>query len=48
LRGPELSERLRQLGAQPLPMQPQEFDAFLAADTQMMGRLVKAANIKPN
>ena len=48
LRAPELAERLRQLGAQPLPMQPQEFDAFLAADTQMMGRLVKAANIKPN
>lgn len=48
LRTPELAERLRQLGAQPLPMRPQEFDAFLAADTQMMGRLVKAANIKPN
>jgi len=48
LRAPELADRLRQLGAQPLPMRPQEFDAFLAADTQMMGRLVKAANIKPN
>ena len=48
LRAPELAERLRQLGAQPMPMQPQEFDAFLVADTQMMGRLVKAANIKPN
>ena len=48
LRAPERAGRLRQLGAQPLPMQPQEFDAFLAADTQMMGRLVKAANIKPN
>ena len=48
LRAPELGERLRALGAQPLPMQPQEFDAFLAADTQTMGRIVRAANIKPN
>ena len=48
LRAPELAERLRQLGAQPFPMQPQEFDAFLATDTRLMGRLVKAANIKPN
>jgi hypothetical protein len=29
-------------------MQPEAFDAFLAADTQMTGRIVKAANIKPN
>ena len=48
LRAPELGERLRQLGAQPLPMKPQEFDAFLATDTEVTGRLVKAANIKPN
>ena len=48
LRTPELAERLRLLGAQPLPMKPQEFDAFLAAETEVTGRIVKAANIKPN
>jgi tripartite-type tricarboxylate transporter receptor subunit TctC len=48
LRTPELRERFRQLGAQPFPMRPEEFDAFLAADTQTTGRIVKAANIKPN
>ena len=48
LRTPELRERFRQLGAQPFTMQPNEFDAFLAADTQVTGRVVRAANIKPN
>jgi tripartite-type tricarboxylate transporter receptor subunit TctC len=44
---PELRERFRQLGAEPLPMQPAAFDAFLAADTRATGRIAKAANIKP-
>jgi methionine synthase II (cobalamin-independent) len=35
-------------GEQPFTMQPNEFDAFLAADTRVTGRVVKAANIKPN
>ena len=48
LRTPELRERFRALGAQPLLMQPAELDKFLAADTQTAGRIVKAAGIKPN
>lgn len=47
LRTSELRERLRSLGAQPLPMQPEEFDKFPATDTQVTGRIVKTANIKP-
>jgi tripartite-type tricarboxylate transporter receptor subunit TctC len=43
----ELRERFRQLGAEPFPMKPAELDAFLAADTEVTGRIVKAANIKP-
>ena len=43
----ELRERFRQLGAEPLPMKPAELDAFLASDTEATGRIVKAANIKP-
>jgi tripartite-type tricarboxylate transporter receptor subunit TctC len=45
LRTAELRERFRALGAQPLAMDPGEFDAFLATDTQMTGRIVKAARI---
>lgn len=48
LRTPEIRDRFRQLGAQPLIMQPADFDRFLAADTEAAGRVVKAANIKPN
>ena len=48
LRTPELRERMRQVGAQPFPMQPAEFDAFLANDAQVTGRIVKAARIKAN
>jgi tripartite-type tricarboxylate transporter receptor subunit TctC len=48
LRTPELRERMRQVGAQPFPMRPAEFDAFLASDAQLTGRIVKAAKIKPN
>jgi len=44
---PELRERYRQLGAEPLPMKPAEFDAFLVADTASTGRVAKAAKIKP-
>ncbi|HTP97002.1 MAG TPA: tripartite tricarboxylate transporter substrate-binding protein [Burkholderiales bacterium] len=46
LRLPEMRERLRQLGAEPLAMKPDEFDAFIAADTESTGRIVKAAGIR--
>lgn len=45
---PELRERMRKVGAQPFPMRPAEFDAFLATDAELTGRIVKAAKIKPN
>ena len=44
---PDLRERFRGMGAEPLPMKPADLDAFLAADTEKMGKVVKAANIKP-
>ena len=43
---PELRERFRAMGAEAFPMKPADLDAFLAADTEKMGRVVKAANIK--
>lgn len=47
LGSPELRERFRGLGAEAFPMKPADLDAFLAADTATAGRIVKAANIKP-
>lgn len=47
LRSPAMRERLQQIGAEAFPLQPGEFDAFLAADAEATGRIVKAANIKP-
>jgi tripartite-type tricarboxylate transporter receptor subunit TctC len=47
LKLPELRERYHQLGMEPFLLKPEAFDAFLAADTAAMGRIVKAANIKP-
>jgi len=43
----DVRERFRQLGAEPLPMKPAALDAFLVSDTEATGRIVKAANIKP-
>jgi len=42
----ELRERYRLLGAETLLMKPEEFDAFLLADSEATGRIVKAAGIK--
>ena len=47
LRTPAMRERLQQLGAEAFPLRPEEFDAFMAADADATGRIVKAANIKP-
>jgi len=44
---PEVRERYRQLGAEVFSLRPEAFDAFLAEDTAAMGRIVKAAKIKP-
>jgi tripartite-type tricarboxylate transporter receptor subunit TctC len=41
------TKTFQQLGAEALPMRPEEFDAFLAADAQATGRIVRAANFKP-
>jgi tripartite-type tricarboxylate transporter receptor subunit TctC len=46
LRSPAMRERLQQIGAETFPLRPEEFDAFLAADAESTGRIVKAANIK--
>ena len=44
---PEMKTRLTDLGAVPMPSTPAEFGAFLAADTEKWGKVIRAANIKP-
>jgi len=47
LADPAIHEKLRTLGAEPMPMQPAAFDAFLREETARMAQVVKAAGIKP-
>ena len=47
LADPEIHEKLRALGAEPMPMQPAEFDAFLREETARMTKVLQAAGIKP-
>ncbi len=43
---PEVRERFRTLGADPIPMAPREFDKFIAQQAQRFVELAKQANIK--
>jgi len=45
LASPEIKEKLAVLGAEPMPMTPAAFDAFLRAETARMAQVVKAAKI---
>ena len=47
LADPQIHEKLRALGAEPMPMQPATFDAFLRDETARMTKVVQAAGIKP-
>jgi tripartite-type tricarboxylate transporter receptor subunit TctC len=46
LASPEIREKLTVLGAEPMPMAPAAFDAFLKAEAARMSDVVKAAGIK--
>jgi tripartite-type tricarboxylate transporter receptor subunit TctC len=46
LASPEVKERLAVLGADPMPMSPAEFDAFIRSETARMAAIVKAAGLK--
>ena len=48
LQSPEMKERLNTLGAEPWPMQPAQFDAYIKAEIETISKLVKAANIPTN
>jgi tripartite-type tricarboxylate transporter receptor subunit TctC len=46
LASPEVKEKLALLGAEPMPMSPAAFDAFLRAEAARMAEVVKSAGIK--
>jgi len=47
LADPKLKARLADIGAVPMPMTTAEFGKFLAAETEKWGKVIRAANIKP-
>jgi tripartite-type tricarboxylate transporter receptor subunit TctC len=44
---PAMKTRLGDIGAVPMPMTPDEFGTFIAAETDEWGKVIRAANIKP-
>jgi tripartite-type tricarboxylate transporter receptor subunit TctC len=45
---PEVRERLTKLGAEPMPMTPEEFDAYMRAQLVELGAIMRAAGVKAN
>ena len=46
MRSPEISEAIRKLGCDPLPMTVREFDDLIARELQENAALIKKAGIK--
>jgi tripartite-type tricarboxylate transporter receptor subunit TctC len=44
---PKIKAQLIDLGAVPMPMTPAEFGTFVANETEKWGKVIRAANIKP-
>lgn len=47
LQSPEMVARMKTIGAEPMPMTPEEFDAHIRAEIALNAKLVKAAGIQP-
>jgi tripartite-type tricarboxylate transporter receptor subunit TctC len=47
LRDPDVQEKLSNLGVQPMPMTPAQFDAYVRKELEQNAVLVKAVGIKP-
>ena len=48
MQAPDVAQRLARLGAEPMPMTPEQFDAYLREEVAANALLVRAAGIKPN
>jgi len=44
---PEVQDRLAKLGAEPMPMTPAQFDAFIKEQYDELGKVMRAAGAKP-
>jgi hypothetical protein len=44
---PTIEARLADLGTVPMPLNAQEFAAFIAAESEKWGKVVRIANIAP-
>jgi tripartite-type tricarboxylate transporter receptor subunit TctC len=47
LADPKLQARLTDLGVDPMPMTPAEFEKFIAAETDKWAKVIKTSGIKP-
>jgi tripartite-type tricarboxylate transporter receptor subunit TctC len=47
LADPTIKARLADLGGLPMPMTPADFGKFIADETEKWGKVIRAANIKP-
>ena len=48
LASPEVKERFAKLGAEAMPMTPDQFDAYIREEMVVNEKLIKAAGIKAN
>jgi tripartite-type tricarboxylate transporter receptor subunit TctC len=48
LADPKIKAQLADLGGAVFPNSPAEFGKFIAAETEKWGKVIKAANIKPD
>ena len=46
LNNPEIKERMAKLGADPMPMSSEAFNAYIKSEIEVAARIVKAANLK--
>jgi tripartite-type tricarboxylate transporter receptor subunit TctC len=44
---PKMKARIAELGSEPLPGSPAEFGELIAEETEKWGKVIRAANIKP-
>jgi Tripartite tricarboxylate transporter family receptor len=45
---PKMKARLAELGGTPLPRSPVQFGKMIAEETEKWGKVIRAANIKPD
>jgi tripartite-type tricarboxylate transporter receptor subunit TctC len=47
LQSPEMAQRMNTIGAEPMPMTPEQFDAYVRQELALNAKLAKAAGIQP-